>query len=142
MAAKAPGMSGSPHFLHLEARQRAARNAAMRHLTVMGGECLGRAQLAVRRTVPARLFAAQADADNLIAAARAELKVATALDSKLEFNRATVRGAELMLALSEKAWLARLARIEGLEVALGEVAKLKPPRFFWLIPKAPSAETP
>ncbi|MBA4040318.1 MAG: hypothetical protein K2Y20_15870 [Sphingomonas sp.] len=125
-----------------EARQRAARNAAMRHLTVMGGECLSRAQLAVRRTAPARLFAAQADADNLIAAARAEIKAATALDSKLEFNRATVRGAELMLALSEKAWLARLARIEGLEVALGEVAKLKPPRFFWLIPKAPSAETP
>lgn len=125
-----------------EARQRAARTAAMRHLTVMGGECLGRAQLAIRRAVPARLFAAQADADNLIAAARAEIKVATALDSKLEFNRATVRGAELMLALSEQAWQARLARLEGLEAALGEVAKLKPPRFFWLIPKAPSPDIP
>lgn len=125
-----------------EARQRAARTAAMRHLTVMGGECLGRAQLAIRRAVPARLFAAQADADNLIAAARAELKAATALDSKLEFNRATVRGAELMLALSEQAWQARRTRLEGLEAALGEVAKLKPPRFFWLIPKAPSPDVP
>ncbi|WP_340316162.1 helicase-related protein [Rhizorhabdus argentea] len=125
-----------------EARQRAARTAAMRRLTAIGGECLGRAQHAIRREVPARLFAAQADADNLTAAARAEIKVAAALDSKLEFNRAAVRGAELMLTLSEQAWQARLARLEGLESTLGEVAKLKPPRFFWLVPKAPSAETP
>lgn len=88
------------------------------------------------------MFGAQADSDNLIAAARAEIKVAMALDSRLVFNRAAVRGAELMLALSEHAWQARLARLEGLEAALGDVAKLKPPRLFWLIPKAPSAETP
>jgi hypothetical protein len=125
-----------------ETRQRAARTSATRHLTAMGGEYLGRAQLAVRRAVAARLFAAQADADNLIEAARAEIKVATALDSKLEFNRAIVRGAELMLEISERAWQARLSRLEGLESALGKVAELKPPRFFWLVPKAPSAETP
>ena len=125
-----------------EVRQRAARTLAEHHLKGMGGEYLGRSQLAVRRAVPARLFAAQADADNLIAAARAEIKVAKALDSKLEFNRAIVRGAELMLALSEQAGQARFSRLEGLEVALADVAKLKPPRFFWLVPKAPSAETP
>lgn len=125
-----------------EARQRAARNAAVRQLTKVGGEYLARAQLAIRRAVPARLFAAQADAESLFAAARAELKVASALDSKLEFNRATIRGAELMLRLSEEAWQARFARLEALEAALGQVAKLKPPQLFWLIPKAPSSDSP
>lgn len=125
-----------------EARRRAARTAATRQLTAIGGECLARAQHAIRRAVPSRLFAAQADADNLTAAARAEIKVTAALDSKLEFNRAAVRGADLMLTLSEQAWQLRLTRLEGLESALGEIAKLKPPRFFWLLPKAPSEETP
>lgn len=125
-----------------EARLRAARTAAMRQLTASGGESLGRAAQAIRRAVPPRLFAAQADADNLAAAAEAEIKVAAALDSRLEFNRAAVRGAELMLALSERASQARLARLEGIEAALAEVAKLKPPKLFWLVPKAPSADTP
>lgn len=125
-----------------EASQRLARSTATRQLKIKGGECVVRAQLAVHSALPARLFAAQADADNLITAAQSEIKAAAALDTKLEFNRAIVRGAELMLALSEQAWQARLARLEGIEVALGEVAKLKSPRFFWLVPKAPSAETP
>jgi len=125
-----------------EAKLRAAHTAALRQLTAMGGEALGRTVQAVRRAVPHRRFAAQADADNLAAAAAAEIKVAGALDTKLEFNRAALRGAELMAALSERAWLRRLARIEGLEIALAEVAQLKPPRFFWLVPKAPSSETP
>ncbi|MEQ7155099.1 helicase-related protein [Brevundimonas aurifodinae] len=125
-----------------EARLRAARAAAMRQLTAIGGESLGRAQQAARRAVPARLFAAQADADNLATAAQAEANVAAALDAKLEFNRAVVRGADLMLALSDRAWQARLARLEGLEAALAEVAKLKPPKLFWVVPKAPSADNP
>jgi len=125
-----------------EARLRAARTAATRQLTAMGGETLARAAQAVRRAVPHRQFAAQADADNLAAAAAAEIKVAGSLDSKLEFNRAALRGAELMATLSERAWQGRFARLEGLEKALADVAKLKPPRFFWLVPKPPSAETP
>ena len=125
-----------------EARLRTARTAAMRQLTAIGGECLGRAARAVRGAVPRRQFAAQADADNLAAATAAEIKVAAALDTKLEFNRAALRGAELMATLSERAWQGRLTRLEGLEAALSEVAKLKPPRYFWLVPKPPSAEIP
>ena len=125
-----------------EARLRAARTAAMRQLTAMGGETLGRAAQAVRRAVPHRRLAAQADADNLAAAAAAEIKVATALDKKLEFNRAALRGAELMATLSERTWQGRRARLKTLEAALSEVAKLKSPRYFWVVPKPPSAETP
>jgi hypothetical protein len=125
-----------------EARLRAARNSAMRHLTTLGSETLSRAAQAVRRAVPHRRFAAQADANFLAAAAAAEVRVAGALDTKLEFNRAALRGAELMADLSERAWQGRLARLDGLEAALSEVAKLKPPLFFWLVPKPPSPSTP
>jgi hypothetical protein len=125
-----------------EARLRSARTTAMRQLTAMGGELLSRAALSVRRAVPHRRFAAQADAGNLAAAAAAEVKVAGTLDTKLEFNRAALRGAELMATLSERAWQGRLARLEGLEKALADVAKLKPPKLFWLLPRAPSEETP
>jgi ATP-dependent helicase HepA len=125
-----------------EARLRAARTAAMRQLMALGSESLGRTAQAVRRAVPYRRFASKADADNLAAAAAAEIKAVGALDTKLEFNRAALRGAELMAALCERAWQGRLARLDGLEAALSMVAKLKPPRFFWLIPKAPSADSP
>jgi hypothetical protein len=114
----------------------------MRHLTPVGSETLSRAAQAVRRAVPHRRFAAQADANFLAAAAAAELRVAGALDTKLEFNRAALRGAELMAALSERAWQGRFTRLEELEAALSEVAKLKPPRFFWLVPKPPGPPTP
>jgi hypothetical protein len=117
----------------------AARTAAMRQLNAMGNETLRRAIQAVRSAVPHRRFAAQADAHYLAAAAAAEIKVAAALDTALEFNRAALRGIELMATLSEQAWQMRLARLEGLDTSLAKVAKLKPPRFFWLVPKPPSA---
>ena len=47
-----------------------------------------------------------------------------------------------MATLCERVRQGRLARLEGLESALSAVAKLKPPRYFWLVPKPPSAETP
>lgn len=125
-----------------DGQQRAARTAAMQQLTKLGNECLGKATLAVRRAVEYRLFVAKADADNLTEAARAEIKAAATLDTKLEFNRAAVRGADLMLTLAERAWDARFVRIQGIEQALRDTAKLKTPKFFWLVPRAPVMETP
>lgn len=125
-----------------EGQLRAARTAAMQQLTKLGNESLGLATLAVRRTVESRLFAAKADADNLADAARAEIKVAATLDASLEFNRAAVRGADLMLTLAECAWEARAVRLQGIEQSLRAAAKLKTPKFFWLLPRAPVTETP
>jgi ATP-dependent helicase HepA len=125
-----------------EAQLRAARTAAMHQLAKLGNECLGQSTLAIRRAVENRMFAAQADADNLAEAARAEIKAVAALDTKLEFNRAAVRGADLMLTLAECAWEARVLRLQGIEQALSAVAKLKTPKLFWLVPTAPIAETP
>lgn len=125
-----------------EARLGAARAAATRQLTAIASERLGRTAQAIRRGVQLRRFTAQADADNLSAAAAAEIKAATTLDTNLEFNRATLRGAELMATLSERAWQGRLARLDGLEASITKIAKLKPARFFWLIPKQSSAELP
>ncbi|MEX2616001.1 MAG: hypothetical protein WD767_07895, partial [Alphaproteobacteria bacterium] len=125
-----------------DGQRRDARAAAMRQLTKLGNECLGQAMLAVRRAIESRLFAAKADADNLTEAALAEIKAAATLDTKLEFNRAAVRGANLMLALTECAWQARAGRLQGIEQSLGAAAKLKAPKFFWLVPRAPVTETP
>jgi hypothetical protein len=123
-----------------DGQQRSARTAAVHQLTKLGDECLGKATLAVRRAVHSRLFAAKADADNLTDAARAEIKAASALDTKLEFNRAALRGANLMLTLAECVWEARVARLKGIEQSLRVAATLKTPKFFWLVPRAPVTE--
>lgn len=125
-----------------ETQLRPARAAAMRQLTKLGGESVGQSTLAIRRAVGNRLFAAQAEAENLAEAASAEIKAAAALDTKLEFNRAAVRGANLMLTLGESVWQARVVRLQGIEQSLSVAAKLKTPKFFWLVPRAPTAETP
>lgn len=121
---------------------RSQSNSRLHQLAKLGNEGLGQSTLAIRRAVENRLFAVQADADNLAEAARAEIKAAAALDTKLEFNRAAVRGADVMLTLAERAWEARVARLRGVEQALSVVAKLKTPKLFWLVPRAPIAETP
>jgi hypothetical protein len=125
-----------------EGRLRAALTAARSQLTVLGRASLSQSARAVRQAVEQRLFAAMADSDHLVTAAGAELKAAAALDAKLEFNRAAVRGAELMLTLAEDAWQVRAARLKGIEAALAGVAKLKPPKFFWVVPKASSSPLP
>ena len=125
-----------------ESQLRAARTAAMRQLTTLGSESLSQSTLAVWRAIEKRLFVAQADGDNLVAAARAEIDAAAILDTKLEFNRAAVRGAELMLTLTERTLEARVGRLQGVENALGLVAKLRTPKLFWLKPRALIAEPP
>ena len=70
------------------------------------------------------------------------MKLAGARLGRAAWAGLDLRGAELMAKLSDRAWQGRLSRLEGLETALADVAKLKPPRFFWLVPKPPSAETP
>jgi|HubBroStandDraft_1064217.scaffolds.fasta_scaffold00060_40 ATP-dependent helicase HepA len=125
-----------------ESQLKLARAAAMHQLTKLGSESLAQSTLAIRRAVGNRLFALQADADNLAQAARAEIKAAAALDIKLEFNRAAVRGADLMLALAECTRAARVARLQGIEQALSAVAKLKTPKLFWVMPRVPIAGTP
>lgn len=121
-----------------EERLRAARTAAVKQLTVLGRASASKSMRAVRQAVEQRIFAAKADAENLAEASRAELKVAAGLDAKLEFNRAAVRGAELMLTLAEGAWQARAARLKGIETALAGASKLKGLKLFWVVPKAPS----
>jgi hypothetical protein len=103
---------------------------------------VGQTLAAVRRSVGTRLFAAQADADNLADAARAEVKATELLEVPTEIKRAAIRGADLMLELTEAAWRARLARLEGIEAALKKVATLKPPKMFWVIPKSANAANP
>lgn len=133
--ARRRSMLSEPHL-------KAARSEATRELNRLGGICLGQALAAVRRSVDTRLFAAQADADNLADAARAEVKAAELLEVPTEIKHAAIRGAELMLELTEAAWRARLARLEGIEAALKKVATLKQPKMFWVIPKSASAATP
>jgi ATP-dependent helicase HepA len=115
-------------------RLKAVKVAAFTRLKKLGGDRLNHAMVAVRNEVESRLFAAQADADNLAYAARAEINAAAALDSKLEFNRAAQRGAALALTLAEAAWVGRAARLKGLETAMRNVARLTAPRLFWLVP--------
>ena len=122
-----------------EPHLKAAKNAATLELTRLGGICVGQALAAVRRSVGTRLFAAQADADNLADAARAEVRAAEMLEVPTEIKRAAMRGADLMLELTEAAWRARLARLECIEAALKKVATLKPPKMFWVTPKSANA---
>ncbi len=125
-----------------EERCKAAKSAALTRLRKLGGDCLNQAMVAVRNAVESRLFAAQADADNLADATRADVNAAAALDPKLEFNRAAQRGAALALALAEAAWAGRAARLRGLEEAMRTGVQITTPRMFWLVPRAVSEETP
>lgn len=119
------------------ARLKEAKSIADARLTELGSKHLRRAITSVRAEVEGRLFAAEADADNLTEAARAEMAVAQALDAKLEFNRAAQRGAALAYKLAEANWVGRAARLKGLEEAINACAKLTNKRMFWILPKAP-----
>jgi hypothetical protein len=117
-----------------------ARSGVSNRLNKLGLDCLRQATGTVRREVGGRLFAAQADADNAVNAARAEFAVALALDAKHEFNKATQRGATLSLNLAEAAWVGRKTRLEGLEDAMRVGVKLINPRMFWVVPRAPTEQ--
>lgn len=125
-----------------EPRLRAARKTVMRELTRVGAEGFALSLAAIRRSVGARLFAAKADADNLADAARAEVKATELLEVPGEIKRAARRGADLMLALTEAAWDARVARLKGLQTTLAMLATLKPPKMFWVIPKSATPASP
>jgi hypothetical protein len=114
----------------------AARVALDSRLQQLGRDCLNRALTALRGALDTRLFAVQADIDNLIAAAKAEITAAAALDAKLEFNRAIQRGADLMLELTEKAAALRLARLKALPEALKTSARIPAAKVFWVVPRA------
>jgi ATP-dependent helicase HepA len=109
----------------------------MDRLRNLGDECVAAAKEAIRNQVQRRMFAAQADAENLVNAAQAEMVMAEALDQQHEFNRAALRGAKLALSLAETIWAARFTRLEGLEEAIGTGAQLLNFRLFWIIPRAP-----
>lgn len=123
-----------------EERLKAARSTATTQLKRLAGDCLAQAVTAVRNAVQRRLFVAQADADNLAAAARSELAVAEALDAKHEFNKAAQRGATLALALAESVWAERVRRLESLEEATRAGGQPTSVRMFWIAPRAPSEE--
>ena len=117
-----------------EAGLRAARTGIYIQLRKAREERLKHAILAVKQATSARLFAAHADADNLIAAARAELGAAMQLDAKFEFNRAEQRAAQLTLDLAEAAWVCRSQRLET-AAAMLEAAELKPVKVLWVLPR-------
>jgi hypothetical protein len=120
----------------------AARTVLGSHLQQLGRDCLNQALTTLRGALDSRLFAVQADIENLNAAAKAEIAAAAALDAKLEFNRAIQRGANLMLELTEKAGAVRLARLKGLPDALRATARIPPAKAFWLVPRAVRAASP
>ncbi|TPK87370.1 DEAD/DEAH box helicase [Mesorhizobium sp. B2-4-17] len=125
-----------------DARLKAARGTVAAQLRKRGEEKLAQARIAIRNAGERRCFTAEADATNFADAARSEIKVAAALDSKLEFNRAAQRGAALMLNLAETTWAARAARLRGVEGALGTVVALRRAKMFWVVPRAASEELP
>lgn len=122
-----------------EAGLRAARTGISIQLKKAREEHLQRAAFAVKRAAPLRLFAARVDADNLIAAARAELDAAMRLDARFEFNRAEQRGAQLTFDLAEAAWTSRSQRIETAAARL-EAAELKAVRVLWVLPRRRTSE--
>jgi hypothetical protein len=113
-----------------------ARSTAGERLNKIASDLLRRAIGTVRGAVEGRLFAAQADAEFLAKAARAELAAAQALDSKLEFNRAAQRGAALAVELTGALWAGRATRLEGLAEAMKTGARLTQRRMFWVVPRA------
>lgn len=123
-----PRRSPLPHE-----RLRAAHDDVVAKLRKMGGERLQRAIIAVKGAAQGRLFAAQADADLLIAAAHAELGAAMQLDAKFEFNRAAQRAAKLTLDLAEATWTCRAQRIQAAADNL-KLANFKPVKLLWVLP--------
>jgi ATP-dependent helicase HepA len=120
----------------------AARSALDNRLQQLGLKRLNQALTALRGVLDSRLFAVQADIENLTAAAKAEVTAADALDAKLEFNRAIQRGAALMLDLTEKAGALRLARLKGLQEAIKARAQIRAVKLFWVVPRAIRASSP
>ncbi len=125
-----------------EARLKMARGAVIAELKKARTESLTHAISAVRNAFENRSFIARADAENLADAARAEIRAAAALDSKLEFNRAAQRGADLALALVDTAGNARFDRLQSVETALGPVAEIKNSKIFWVVPRASTQGIP
>jgi hypothetical protein len=115
--------------------------AAQAELQKRGSEALGRALVSVNGAVEARLFAVDADALQHVQAARAELASAEALDQKLVFNQAAVRGAKLAVEISERASAARRAWLTGAAGSVSKAAVLSKRRYFWLVPRTMSEES-
>ncbi|HKV54217.1 MAG TPA: helicase-related protein [Candidatus Binataceae bacterium] len=114
----------------------AARAALDGRLQQLGRDSLNQMLIALRGALDTRLFVVEADLENLVTAAKAEIAAAQSLDAKLEFNRAIQRAADLRLQLTEKAGALRLARLKGLPDALKTIAQLKATKAFWVVPRA------
>lgn len=119
----------------------AVRAAAQADLQKRGSEALGRALVSIKGALGARLFAVEADALHQVDATRAELASAEALDQKLVFNQAAVRGAKLAVEISERASAARKAWLTGAAGSISKVAALSKRRYFWLVPRTMSEES-
>lgn len=122
--------------VHPETKLIQARKAAQADLTKRGGEVLNRAILAISDAVAHRLSAIDADLEQQVAAAEAELASAEALDQKLVFNQAAVRGANLALSLVRSAGTARQEWLSGAANALNQAAILGKRHNFWVLPRA------
>jgi hypothetical protein len=118
-----------------------ARAALVGRLQQLGGDCLNQALATLRGALDSRIFAVQADLENLTAAAEAEMTATTALDAKLEFNRARQRGANLMLELTKTVGDVRLARLKGLPDVLKANTQIPGPKVFWIVPRAARASS-
>jgi hypothetical protein len=129
-----------------EARRDGAREIARGELRRLGSEVLSRAIVALNGAISARLFAVDAEIEQRVAAARAELAglVANeALKSRPEpIVQAERRGAELAVQLTEACGNARRAWISSAGVAIKDAATLKTPRYFWVVPKRSSEGNP
>lgn len=120
----------------------AARAALDDRLKQLGVRHVTKALKALRDALDQRLFAVQADIENLIAAAKAEILAADARDSKLDFNRAVQRGASLRLELTEKWGTRRLAWLKELPEAIQSGALIRAHKFFCVAPRAIEAASP
>jgi superfamily II DNA or RNA helicase len=119
-----------------------ARMAVDSQIQQLSRNYLNQALAALRGALDNRLFAVEADIENLIIAAKAEITAATALDARFDFNRAIQRGADLMLELTEKVGALRLARLKGLPDALRATARTSVPKVFWVVPRTVTASSP
>lgn len=119
-----------------------ARAAAQQDLQKRGSEALSRALIAVNNGVDHRLFAVEAESEQQAAAARAELASAEALDQKLVFNQAAVRGAALVLSFAERASTARKAWLSAAADTVSKGAALSKRRYFWVVPRTMTEENP
>jgi hypothetical protein len=112
-----------------------ARSAARESLRKRSSEALQRILVALDSAVQHRLLAVDVDIEQQTAAARAELASAEALDQKLVFNQAAVRGAMLAVQLAQAAGAARKAWLTGTKEAVRQCASLSKHRSFWIVPK-------